>query len=215
MSKIIVKGTSPIGSAQWFKLVRPDQKFNKYSVDLIVEDSEELQKILNQIEEMTAETISETKKNAKTPQLAAKVKDSGNRPIEAQLDSEGKPTGKYIMKFRGAASGKKKDDTTYTVAPPALFDAKAQPLTGEKRESLNVSNGSLIKVSYELSPYFVSASGAGVSLKPKAAMILKVQSVMDASQFGFSASEMASQDDSESEDFSSESVEASDDNQDF
>ena len=38
---------------------------------------------------------------------------------------------------------------------------------------------------------------------------------MDASQFGFSASEMASQDDSESEDFSSESVEASDDNQDF
>lgn len=215
MSRTVIKGTSPVGSAQWFKLVKPDQKFNKYSVDLIVEDSEEIQKILNQVEELTAETIAETKKNAKTPQLAAKVKDSGNRPIEAQLDSEGKPTGKYIMKFRAPASGKKKDDSIYNISPPALFDAKAQPMSGSNREALQVSNGSLIKVSFELSPYYVAASGAGVSLKPKAAMILKIQNVVDASQFGFSASEMASQDASDEEDFSSESVEASNDEQDF
>jgi len=215
MSRVVVKGTSPIGSAQWFKMVKPDQKFNKYSVDLIVEDSEELQKILNQIEEMTAETISENKKLAKTPQLAAKIKDSGNRPIIEELDSEGKPTGKYIMKFRGASSGKRKDETVYTVAPPALFNAKAQPITGMDREATQVPNGSLIKVSYELSPYYVSASGAGVSLKPRAAMIIKAQSVQSADQFGFSASEMSEQDDSENEDFSSESKSEANDNEDF
>lgn len=210
LSRKVVKGTSPVGSAQWFKLIKADQKYNKYSVDLIVDDSEELQQMLNQIEELTQETIQETKKNMKDPQKAAKVKDSGNRPIEKQLDSNGQHTGKYILKFRGASSGKRKDESTYIVPAPTIFNNKAQPMSAVEKESLRVTNGSLIKVAYELSPYFVASLGAGVSLKPKAAMIMKLQEMADAGQFGFTASEMTSEDESDSEDFSAEKTESSD-----
>jgi len=202
--KVIVKGTSPVGNANWFKLVKPDAKFQKYSVDLIVEDSPELQQLINKMDEMVAETVVEAKGKAKDANAAKKIIDSQSRPVEPQLDSEGKETGKYIMKFRAAASGKKKDSTIYTIPAPQVFDAKAKPITGAAKESLQVPNGSLIRVSYELSPYALATGSCGVTLKPKAAMIIKSQSVQDASQFGFSASEFAEQDDSDSEDFSAE-----------
>lgn len=189
-----VKLTSPIGSCNWFKLVNPDTKFNKYSVDLIVEDSAELQNIINQIEEMTAARVQLAKTESKNPQAAAKAKDSGNRPIEKQLDSEGKHTGKYIMKFRLSSEGRKKDDTIYKVASPALFNSKNQPLSTADKNALQVPNGSLIQVSFELSSYFVQASGAGVSMKPRAAKIHKIQSMADISQFGFSPSEFKDED---------------------
>ena len=200
-----IQATSPIGQANWFKLVKPDPKFNKYSVDLIVEDSDQIQTLLNQIEELTAERLSKAKQEAKNPQAAVKMKDSGNRPIEKQLDSEGKHTGKYIMKFRASSTGTKKDGETYVIAPPSIFNNKGVPLSSADKNALQVPNGSRIQVAFELSAYFVQASGAGVTLKPKAVKIHKIESVADINQFGFSESEFSSQDDSDSEDFSSES----------
>lgn len=200
-----ISATSPIGQANWFKLVKPDQKFNKYSVDVIVEDSDTVQTLLNQIEELTAARLAQAKQEAKTPQAASKAKDSGNRPIEAQLDSEGKPTGKYIMKFRLSSTGKKKDDTIYQVAPPAIFNSKNELLSSADKNALQVPNGSLIQVSFELSPYFVQSTGAGVTMKPKACKIHKLQSIADANQFGFSDAEFDAQDASDDNEFSATS----------
>lgn len=213
-----VKGTSPIGQAQWFKLIKPDQKFNKYSVDLVVEDSDAVQSLLNQIEEMTAAALANAKEKQVDKSKLAKMKgDSGNRPVEKQLDSEGNHTGKYIMKFRLSSEGKKKDGEIYKIAPPALFNNKNQPYGTEDKNALQVPNGSLLQVSYELSPYYVSSTGAGVSLRPTAAKVHKIQSIADANQFGFSDAEFNAQDASDDNEFSAtaESNNGSDSDSDF
>lgn len=212
----VIKGTTPVGSSMWFKLTKPDQKFKKYQVDLILEDSPELQNMLNQIEELTEEVIKEAKSKQTDKAKLAKMKgDSGNRPIEKEMDSEGNHTGRYVLKFRGKSEGKRKDESVYQIPSPTIFNSQAKPLSKEDKEVLRVPNGSLIKIAYELKPYYVASIGGGVSLEPKAAMLIKLQAVESASQFGFSASEMETEhDESDNEEFASEEK-SNDDEQDF
>lgn len=200
MSVKSIKATSPVGQAQWFKLVTPDQKYQKYSVDLIVEDSPEIRQIIEQMETLRDEKMKDQKKE--DPKKAAKVVLANTSPIEPQYDSEGNETGKFVMKFRDGSEGKKKDGSIYKKAAPAIFDAKAKPIPKAQQETLKVPNGSSIKIAFEMSPYFVPSLGVGVTLKPKAAMLLKLEQVSQASDFGFSASEFAEQDDSDAEEFS-------------
>lgn len=213
----VIKGTSPIGQAKWFKLVTPDQKFKKYSVDLVLDDSEQVQNLINEIEELTQEAIKEAKDKVTDKAKLAKMKgDSNNRPFEKELDSEGKHTGRYILKFRGKSEGKKKDDTIYTVPAPALFDSKAKPISASDKAALKVPNGSLVQIAYELIPYYVASTGGGVSLRPTACMIRKLQQVEDANNFGFAASELGSEsDDSDHEDFGGSNESQSDEQSDF
>jgi hypothetical protein len=189
-----VKATSPKGSIMWFKLVKPDAKFKKYTVDLIVEDSPEIRKIINTMDTLIEETLKEEMAKAtekKDFKRKAKLARSKNSSLEEQLDAQGQPTGKFVMKFRLASSGKKKDDSVYQIAPPALFNAQAKPYTDAEKATLQVFNGSIGQVSFEMSPYAMATGDVGVSLKPKAVMIHKIQQVAaDASQFGFSASEL-------------------------
>jgi hypothetical protein len=208
----VIKATSPKGTMQWFKLVTPDKKFNKYSVDLIVDDTPEIRKIIEvmeqEIERRDKEELEKAteKKDAKRLKLLAAMKAARTNPIEPQLDANKKETGKFVMKFRMPASGKKKDDTVYTVAPPALFNAKAQPYSAAERAGLKVFNGSIGQVNFEISTYAVATGAVGATLKPKAAMILKIQQSEDASQYGFAASEL-DQDEEASSEFESAPIE--------
>lgn len=190
----VIKATSPVGTIMWFKCVKPDQKFKKYTVDLIVEDTPAIRKIINAMDELVADTLKEETAKAVEKgdhKRKAKLGLSKNKSIEEQLDATGKPTGKFIMKFRLASSGKKKDDSVYTIAPPALFNAQAQPYTEAEKQSLQVFNGSIGLVNFEMSPYALATGDVGASLKPKAVQIKKIQQgVADASEYGFSASEM-------------------------
>lgn len=212
----VIKGTSPIGQAKWFKLITPDQKFKKYSVDLVLDDSEQVQNLINEIEELTQEAIKEAKDKVTDKSKLAKMKgDSGNRPYEKELDSEGNHTGRYILKFRGKSEGKKKDDTIYTVPAPALFDSKAKPISASDKAALKVPNGSLVQIAYELTPYYVASTGGGVSLRPTACMIRKLQQVEDATNYGFAASEFNSEDNNSEEDFGGSDESSSNEESDF
>ena len=199
--KKVIKATSPRGAIQWFKLVKPDTKFKKYSVDLIVDDTPEIRKIIEVMESAVSARLKDEvaaakeKGDHKKAKLLTKAK---QMPIEPQLNSAGEETGKFVMKFRMASSGTKKDNSVYHVAPPAVFNSKAQPYSPSERESLQVFNGSIGQINFELSPYALATGDVGCTLKPKAAMILKIQQgEAEASQFGFSASEFSSDDESE------------------
>jgi hypothetical protein len=125
-------------------------------------------------------------------------------PIEPQLNAAGGETGKFVMKFRMASSGVKKDKSVYTIAAPAIFNSAAQPYSPSDKASLQVFNGSIGQINFEMSPYALATGDVGITLKPKAAMILKIQQAdADASQYGFSASEFAN--DSGEEEFQQES----------
>lgn len=211
-----IKSTTPTGQVQWFKLIHPDQKFQKYQADLTLDDSEEVRKLIDQMEEMKKEMIEATKADLKSKgKPTNKVKESINSPIEAQVDSEGEETGKFVLKFRDGAEGKKKDGTIYKKAAPAIFNAKAKPIPKAEQETLKVPNGSSVKIAFEMRPYFVPSVGVGVSLKPKAAMLIKLEQLAQAGDFGFSPSEFAEQDDSDHEEFTSEAEEEQDADSDF
>lgn len=211
--KKVIKATSPKGSIQWFKLLKPDQKFNKYSVDLIVEDSPEIRKIIEVMDNAIEAKLKEEMASAE-PKRKKLLQKSLSRPIEEQLDSQGKETGKFIMKFRAAASGKKKDNSVYHVAPPAVFNSQAKPYSPAEKQSLQVFNGSIGQINFEISSYALATGMVGATLKPKAAMLIKIQQGNeDASEFGFSASELSSDDESEFQ--AQEAGEAGDESGDF
>lgn len=175
--KVIVN--TPIGKAKWFKLVTPDEKYKKYSLDLIVEDGPEIQSLIAKIEEMTAEAIEETRELAK-PAQKKKVKDSGNRPIEEEYDQEGNPTGRFVIKMRQNSIINTKEGPKKAY-PPKLFDAQGGEIKGTARDTLQVFNGSELRANIELSKYGNVSIGCGVSIRPKAAQIIKIQS---GSEFG-------------------------------
>jgi len=201
-----IKKTSPVGNIQWFKLAKPDPKFKKYQVDLIVEDTPELRKLISELEDIANERLAEAMEKM-TPAQKKLAGLSKHFPIVPEYDAEGNETGRFIMKFKKKAEGQRKDDSTYHVAPPAIFNKAGKPYSNSELETLKVPNGSEGKIAYEVSPYFVK-SEAGVSLKPNAALLLKLEQVNSATDFGFSTSEFAEADDSDHEDFSSESSEA-------
>lgn len=218
--KKVIKATSPRGIINWFKLIKPDAKFNKYSVDLIVDDTPEIRKIIEVMQSEVAARLKEEKAAAvekgdhKKNKLLTLAK---QMPIEPQLNAAGEETGKFVMKFRLGASGVKKDKTVYHVAPPAIFGPDAKPYSPEAKQTLQVFNGSIGQINFELSTYALATGDVGCTLKPKAAMVLKIQQgAAEASDFGFSASEFAN--DSQEEEFQQESSEAASDskpNEDF
>ena len=165
---------TPIGEVQWFKMVTPDQKYNKYTMDLIVDDGPEIQSLLAQISELEEACLAESIAKAK-PQNKKKVKLSGNACIEPQYDDQGEETGKFVIKLRQNATYKcSKTDEIKSLHPPKLFDAKAKEIVGEAKQQLMVFNGSEARAQLTLSPYFVPSIGVGVSARPNAVQIIKL-----------------------------------------
>lgn len=212
MKPMKLKKVSPVGNVKWFKFIQPDQKFKKYSADLIVEDSEELQKLISELNEMVEKTLEDNKEELK-PAQKKKAKKSEYFPIEEELDGDGNATGKYVMKFRAKSEGVRKDDTVYYTQPPMVFKKDGKPYSGEEKKSLQVPNGSEIKVAFNAQSYFVK-NEAGVSLKPTAALLFKLEQMNSATDFGFSQDEFEQSDESDHEDFSSQE-ESEDNDSDF
>lgn len=215
-----IKATSPIGTIMWFKLLKADQKFKKYTVDLIVEDSEQIRKIIQTMDDAIEETLKAEKAKAvekKDFKRQKALSVAKSKPIEPQLDAEGKETGKYIMRFRMKSEGMNKEKQVYKINPPAVFNAQQKPYSAEEKATLMVFNGSIGQIAFEMSPYALATGDVGVTLRPTAAMIRKIQQAdADASQFGFAAGEYDSESASEFDSEASESSEGgADDNQDF
>ena len=176
--KKVERFVSPKGIASYPHLTKPDTKFNtegEYKVSLIVSGGDASKAIAFLTEQHKAAVSKAKKENA-----GKRVKESGLPFIE---NDDGTVTFKFKMKAK--VTPKKGDPFEQK---PALFDAKGKPLTGEPK----VGGGSVIKVSYEVVPYYTAIAGAGVSLRLKAVQIIELKEYSgggNAESYGFGEEE--------------------------
>jgi len=144
MSKKI-ETVTPIGEIKWFNLVDTD-KFGNFSVELKLEDSPETHKLISQIDSLS---------------------ESGRKPYKKQAD------GSFDLKIKMKSQGMKRDNTPYTVNPPAIYNSTGKRFSEDEARRLSVGNGTECRFKVVLSSYDVNGS-QGVSCKPKSVQIAKL-----------------------------------------
>lgn len=128
--------TTPIGEAKWFSVNKVD-KFGNYTVELHLDESERSLKFIDFLENFG----------------------KGKKPFEKT------PEG-YKLKLKSKSKGMKRDNTTYTISPPAIYNAVGQRISGAELESLSVGNGSKIRAKVEVKSYnFMGQDGVSLGLK--------------------------------------------------
>ena len=163
--------TTPKGRALWAKVNKPDTKFNPegvYSVDFIIKQEEADQlvtAIAEAVQEQYQVVAEELKSKGKHADIK-KIKYADNPYVEV-YDEFGDTTGELKFKFKLKASGKAKDGSTFT-QKPMLFDAE-----GNKIE-VEIFNNSIIKVAFEIVPFYTTLIGVGVSLRLKAIQVIEL-----------------------------------------
>ncbi len=185
-----VRLTTPKGIAKFPWLNRPDTRFNSdgvYTVSLLL-TPEEAQPLMEQLDELADQAVEKAKQDLveKGKKTHAK-KVVRMEPYKMEEDAEGTETGMVEFKFKMKAKITKKDNTVIELFPK-LFDSKGKPINAEETQ---VFGGSIIKVNYTPSPYYVaSTKGAGVSLQLNAVQVIELISRGgDASFFGFDVEE--------------------------
>lgn len=154
--------TTPKGVASYPYLTKPDTKFNpdgeyKISVEIPGEDAQD---IVTFLDEQFALSVAKAKKD----NPGKKIKE-GDVPYSINED-----TGKVTVKFKLKAKVTPKIGDPFEQRP-ALFDAKGKPVGADAK----VGGGSIVKVAYELIPYYTAIAGAGVSLRMKAVQIIELK----------------------------------------
>lgn len=181
--------TTPPGRAQYPYLTRPDTKFEEdgvYRTQLIFEGqaATKMATLLDRLYDEAYEEAVEAYMSKKdvVRKVAEKKIDRGPDPYEEELDEEGEETGRIIVKFKNRASGERQDGTRWTWRP-AIFDARGEPV----EPGLKIGSGSLLKVSFEPSKYYVASIGAGVSNRLQAVQVLDLETwgPSSAEDFGF------------------------------
>lgn len=172
----IVRITTPAGIAVYPKIEKPDTKFNAdgvYSIDLDLDGpaAEELIGKLTKVadESYAAECKAKGKKALKRSDMPWKMVDDGKTRFKFKLKAKG-------------GSGEKMWDQK-----PALFDAKGSPV-----KDLNVGSGSIVKVAFDVVPYFTAMVGQGISLRLRAVQIIELRQFIAGDNFdafGFKATE--------------------------
>lgn len=175
------KIVTPKGVAQYPWLSSPDTKFSEigeYKTNLIVgkKEASDIIKMIDTAREESMKLAAEKSNGKKIKQADA--------PYFDEVDDDGKPTGNVIFKFKCKAKVTTKSGESFE-NKPTLFDAKGKPML-----NINVWGGSEIKVSAELIPYFTSMVGAGVSMRLRAAQIIKlIEGGSNSSGYGFKEEE--------------------------
>lgn len=182
----ILKLTTPQGVALWPKLAEPDTTFKEegeYSVNLVLTEED-------------ATPIIEKAKAHLDKFIAAQAKLLGKKtiakanttPWREDEDRETKePTGNIRLNIKMKAStitklGKKIDFT------PAVFDKYGKPTDA------SFGSGSLIRVNFEVNPWYSPALGAGVQFRLVAVQVLEARGhskPTNAAECGFDVVESA------------------------
>ena len=127
---------TPIGESKWFSVSKVD-KFGNYTCELHLDESERSLKFIDFIE-----TFGE-----------------GKKPLE-------KTESGYKVKLKAKSKGTKRDNTTYEINPPAIYNALGQRVSGAELEALNIGNGSKIRAKIEVKTYnFMGQDGVSIGLK--------------------------------------------------
>ena len=190
---------TPLGSAVYPRLTEPDEKYNKFSCNLLVPDSTELQNLFSVIQELidrikedTVNTLNEKIENAKTGAEKKRHTDAlkkleVNLPYAANVDEEGQDVeGEWILKTSCPAEGKNRKGEVYQ-NKVAVFDSKKQPMP----KSIQIWGGSKVILQVEPRAYYIPATAKyGVSLRLRAAQVVElISGGSTGDSFGFSEQE--------------------------
>ena len=156
-----VKAVTPLGKCEWFSLSKVD-KFGSYTTNLILEESPETLKFINQIDELLPEgtTPSYTKQSDGSFKIKLKVKSIGN----------------------------KKDGSQYTINPPVIYNSMGKKVDGMELAQMVIGNGSELRAKVELRAYDFNGK-KGVSIKPISVQLGKLVDIGSESteDLGFAA----------------------------
>lgn len=163
------KLVTPKGVAEWMYIFSPDTKFNpegdyKLNLKVPADKAAGLVKQLNKLVDDYFDKIVEDQ-----PKIKNKI--VKQYPYEEETDDNGNETGDLVFKFKQKASvTSKKTGKSYEIKPK-IFDAKGQLIKGQ----LNLGNGSVVKIAFEPSPYFVAASKVvGLTLRGFDVQVIEV-----------------------------------------
>ena len=184
----VIKFNTPIGTAAFPYLTKPDTKFNDegdYKCDVVVarEEANELIAYLTHIRDKYNENIVPGKRKVILSPVAKK-----------ELDDAGDETGNFIFRTKLKAGGTRKDGSKWSQSPQ-LFDADGQTLGA----GVDVWSGSRVAVAgvvkaYDMTIPTMDAEGnsiqavrVGLSLQCKAVQVVELVSASggSASSFGF------------------------------
>ena len=152
---------TPVGTTLFSMLHHPSTKFKpegEYFVILSLE-AKDAQPLIDKIHT----TLQEFKQNNN---ISPRLKMQGEPYVKIVDEETQQDTGFVKFKFvrRGHVS---KDDGVVELTPPAMFDAKGQPI-----RLLALGHGSKVALNYNLSPW-ASPLGYGVSLKLNAVQVIE------------------------------------------
>ncbi len=184
-----VHGTTPIGVAVYPNLVVPNTRFEDngtYSLKLRLPDGPEADKLIAKIDEVQEQAFIDAVADA--PNAVAKKKIKKSEPSYTRdLDRDtGEDTGHWLFNFKMKASGVSKKTGKRWTRKPALFDAKGVPITNLTKNE-DIWTGSVVRVAYELRPYYSPSWGALCSQSLQAVQIIELVSGegKSAGDFGF------------------------------
>jgi ssDNA-binding protein len=144
---------------------KPDTKFNDagvWSIKLRLE-GKDADKLKKEIDAGIKASLEEARKKEKNPVKAKKIK-----PADAPYQED--EDGSTLFNFKMTASGISKKTEKPWTRKPAVFDAKGKPLS----EDIRIGAGSVVKVSFEMSPFYTALIGAGVSLRLEGVQVIEL-----------------------------------------
>lgn len=166
---------TPAGTAGYPYLTKPDTQFNpdgEYKVKLQVAAGDAANKLVTFLDEQFELAV----EKAKEQNQGKKIK-SADAPYQVDED-----TGNVTLNFKLKAKVTPKHGDAFEQRP-AVLDAKLKPIS----QNVKVGNGSTIKVSYEVIPFYTALIGAGITLRLKAVQVLELREVTGGGDFGFEA----------------------------
>jgi len=165
--------TTPRGRTEWAKLWTPDTKFNvdgEYGTKLVMDNSDatDIMAMLDAAHELAIDAaVEETGK--------ARNKIRVTDPYDVNPE-----TGDVTIKLKLKAKVTTQKGETFE-QKPAVFDAKRQPIHKE----IPLWNGSLIRISFQIIPYYTALAGAGLSLRMRSVQVIEAVAGSNEAASGF------------------------------
>lgn len=138
--------TTPVGTAIYPRLNRPDTKYNKdgvYHVKMLFDKN-------------SAKKLSDV--------IKPLMNGGKNNPLKPEVDDQGNKTGNYVARFEMKAKVVTRDDSWEQ--KPILLDSVGNRMVG------NIGGGSKLQIAYQAAPYPSELQGGGVKLRLKKVRVI-------------------------------------------
>ena len=180
-----LKLTTPPCKFQYAWLVTPDTKYEQavWKVVALIPAAD-----ASEMEEQLSGLLTRFQKQCK--EAEPNKKNWKSAPTSFGFDDiEGEAV--FYIKMKRKVSGIRKDGSTWTNSPPALFDAMGKPLSEDMKQKVDkIGPGSIGRISFEASPYSHPSTGVGIKVQPLAAQIIDLKEYTKSStSYGFEATE--------------------------